>query len=47
VFLLGSLDLVGIVLLEVLNHSHPQVLDNLAVALSTGLVALLAGRTRG
>lgn len=46
VTLIGVLAVAGVIVLAVLEHSIPDVLANVTVASVTGLVALLAGRSR-
>lgn len=46
VALIGVLCVVGIIVLAILQRGIPDVLENVTVASVTGLVALLAGRSR-
>lgn len=46
VTLIGVLAVVGVIVLAVLERTIPDVLANVTVASVTGLVALLAGRSR-
>lgn len=43
---IGVLCVLGIITLAILERSIPDVLENVTVASVTGLVALLAGRSR-